>query len=107
MGLDISFIGEIFFENNQDMEEALSEIHESIEFEDKFIKETWAESYMKTTNSIKVDLDVGCTYDDFFAYECIIEILTDYGSKGKIKGRTDEYDEGEYDIYEAENQVEN
>jgi len=99
--VDIKFYGEFKFSDKESLKDVLNDVKESIEDEDKSIRETWKESHKINGLSVIVDINCGCGQDDFWAYEGIIETLADIAIEGKVEGWRDDYPLGETEVYEA------
>lgn len=99
--LDITFKGEYSFSDKASLNDALSEVKEFINEEDKSIAALWRESHKIIGLSVKIDINCGCAQDDFWNYEGIVETLAEYATQGTVEGWRDDYPEGEKEIYEA------
>lgn len=99
--VDIRFIGEYTFRSKMHLQKALKEVIESITEEDESVKSTWAESHFVNDLKVVININIGCTQDDFWVYEGIVETLSEYAKSGSVEGWRDDYSEGEIEFYNA------
>lgn len=99
--VNVGFKGKLVFPDKDTLERALGQVSEILHGEAPSLANEWKKAHKIQDNVISIQLDVGCSNDDFWTFEGIVESLAGLASSGVIEGTRDDYPQGEVELYEA------